>query len=89
MKLEADVLFHKCLYHWFRTLAQLCGMDLFLDDFKPNLHTYMLISALYVLLVSCIWTIYSYPFDEKLTCAAILGYNCQVDGFLDLQKKVE
>lgn len=76
--MEPDVLFYICLYHWFRTMAQLAGIDLFRPDFKPHPGTYMLISALYVLLVSCIWTIYMYPFEEKLMCAAFLGFNCQV-----------
>lgn len=76
--MEPDVLFHKCLYHWFRNLAQLSGIDLFLDDFKPHPRTYMLVSALYVLLGCCIWTLYSYPFDDKLICATFLGFTCQV-----------
>lgn len=76
--MEPDALFHLCVYQWFRKLAQLSGIDLFHDNYKPSALTYTLISALFVLMVSCLWTIWSYEFDEKVICASMLAYNMQV-----------
>lgn len=77
--MEPDALFHKCLYVWFRKLAQLCGMDFFVDEYKPSARTFLLMFSLYTLLLSCIWTIYSSPFDVKIICASILCFDCQVE----------
>lgn len=76
--MEPDKLFYICLYHWFRKLAKLSGIDLFLDDFKPSSRTYVLVVALYILVLCCIWTIHLYPKDEKIICSAFLAFTCQV-----------
>ncbi|XP_037039116.1 putative odorant receptor 83c [Bradysia coprophila] len=75
--MEPDDLFYICVYHWFRKLAQISGLDIFLDDFRPTPPAYLLISSLYALFLSCVWTIYAYPFDEKLMCATFLAFGCQ------------
>lgn len=77
--MEPDVLFHLCVYHWFRKLAQLVGIDLFLDEFKATTLTYILNSTLFLFMGSCLWTIYSYAFDEKVICAAMLAYDLEVN----------
>lgn len=76
--MEPLALFHLCVYQWFRKLAQLAGIDLFNNNYKPSALTYTLITALLVLLASCLWTIYSYEFDEKVICASMLAFNFQV-----------
>lgn len=78
-KMEPDVLFQRCLFHWFRKLAQMAGIDLFLNNYKPTAYTYVVVSTFYVFLFSCLWTIYSYEFDEKLICASMLAFDCQVN----------
>lgn len=77
--MEPDVLFHRCLFQWFRKLAQICGIDVFLNNYKPTAYTYTVISTFYVLLFSCLWTIYAYEFDEKCICFPILAFDCQVE----------
>lgn len=76
--MDPDKLFFVCLYHWFRKLAQLGGLDIFLDHFKVTPPGYVLIASLYALLLSCIWTLYEYPFDEKLMCVTFLALCFQV-----------
>ncbi|XP_037031708.1 putative odorant receptor 83c [Bradysia coprophila] len=75
--MEPDDLFYTCVYHWFRQLAQLGGLDIFVDDFKVAPPAYCLISSLYALFLSCVWTIYAYPFDDKLMCCTFLAFCCQ------------
>nr|QGW45413.1 odorant receptor 40 [Bradysia odoriphaga] len=75
--MEPDDLFYTCVYCWFRKLAKLGGLDIFVDDFKVSLLGYSLISSLYALFLSCVWTIYAYPFDEKLICSTFLAFGCQ------------
>lgn len=70
--------FDICIFSWFYKLAQIGGIDLFAEKFKPNALTYTTISALCSLLLSCTWTIYTYDIDEKIICSAMLAFNCQV-----------
>nr|QGW45406.1 odorant receptor 33 [Bradysia odoriphaga] len=75
--MEPADLFEICLFRWFRKLAQLVGVDVFASNYKPNVVTYSNMSVLWLFLASCLWTIYSRGFDEKIICCSALAFNFQ------------
>ncbi|XP_037034192.1 putative odorant receptor 83c [Bradysia coprophila] len=75
--MEPAELFHLCIFRWIRKLAQLVGVDLFVSNYEPNVVTYCNMSVLWLFLASCLWTIYSHEFDEKVICCSALAFNCQ------------
>lgn len=84
--MEPAELFEICIFRWFRKLAQLTGLDFFVKNYKPNVVTYGNMSTLWLFLVSCLWTIYSYEFDGKIISCAVLAFNCQVRPFYIMDK---